>query len=277
MDLHLALGQGFSVNSASSAIHEFIDICRRLGPPRKANPPGLSYLRLFPGYQKIVNGFVNRIAALSYDGMPMVERTKLSAWGSVQWRIRQRLLKRWGKKAGGKQIFVPVEEQTFLQEANQFIDDLFSSAGSDFQGKPVVLNQGGSYWRPVFSTQYYGDRHVVVVNRDPRGIFASFIFGGYAYPGRDVKLFCKWYRQVMSLRDQKEWASPLVTTIQYESFVLEHKRETEKLCDILHLSPTARSTYDPEASKRNVDKFMKILSRNELDVIEKELSDYLFL
>ena len=39
---------------------------------------------------------------------------------------------------------------------------------SNAEGRPILLDQGGSGWNPIESTKYFSNCRIVLVTRDPR-------------------------------------------------------------------------------------------------------------
>lgn len=63
--------------------------------------------------------------------------------------------------------------------------------------------------------------------------------------------------------------------IKFEDFVLKHDEYKKVVCDFLGLDPSVKSDYKPELSAKNVQKFKRILTPEEVKIIETELKDYL--
>ena len=60
--------------------------------------------------------------------------------------------------------------------------------------------------KPNSSTIFYGNnRKVIIVSRDPRAIYSSMKKrNSLSYPGNDIKVFVKWYKNIMSKVDKNE-------------------------------------------------------------------------
>ena len=166
---------------------------------------------------------------------------------------------------------LPVTEAVFLQESAALLDDLFHQT----DGRPAAVNQGGSFWRPESSTQYYGDRRVIVVTRDVRDVFAEARTLSLAFPGGDVKAFAAWYSRMMAFVSADEWNSPVVMHIEFEQFVTQFARERARLDAFLGLDPAAPSSYDAERSRRNIGRFRDVLAPGEIAYLEAELPEHI--
>ena len=60
----------------------------------------------------------------------------------------------------------------------------------------------------------------------------------------------------------------------FEDFVYDHVNSAKKLKDDLGLIGSSNS-YDPELSKKNIGKFVNILTSHERSLIESELREFL--
>jgi len=278
VDLHSSIGFQFHTNRASSAIKEFQYLCERAAMSKNGYRKGLDYVKDIENFEEKVDQFVDNITTVKYDGMPFCERSKLSLIKAYIYEKKRVRAKRKGGKPSVGTIRVPVNEGKFLVEAKKFLDSIFipSKNGSADEYRSVVINQGGSFWAPESSTQYFGERRkAIVVTRDPRGIYSSFQMKGYAYPGDDVHLFCNWFKEIMSHVDYSEWNNEYVRQVQFEDFVLNFEEEKKKLDQFLGI-PNLESSINIDRSAFNAEKFQNRLTYDDLKVIEKELSDYLY-
>lgn len=275
MDLHHSVGCGFSFNTASRAVHDFKTLARHFSRSPRALPPGLGYSKLINDYQSIINSYLDEIAEVEYFGLPAVEMARLSAISAFFMRVLRKLHRLSGGKPSLGRIYLPVQEESFLNSTQKLLDRLL--AAKEPSGSAVIVNQGGSFWAPLSSTQYYADRHVVVVTRNPQDIFCEMISRGYAYPGRDVELFCRWYKNVISRISLEEWSSEYVTHIRFEEFVQDYPKQSEYLAARIGLEEGVVSSYDVTRSRANVGRYKTILTEREQQVITSSFKGFNFV
>ena len=79
---------------------------------------------------------------------------------------------------------------------------------------------------------------------------------------------CTWYTSIISVQN--------LLHINFEDFVEKNVQMTEKLCEFLSLSSKVKSNYEPNFSKKNIHKYKKILDQKDIDLIEKNLSQYIY-
>ena len=272
MDLHYSIGHGFSFNAASRAIQDFTTLAHDFSRSPRALPPGLGYSQLINDYHAIVGEFLDEIVDVSYSGLPAVEMARLSTVAAFFIRVLRKFYRLRGRKPSLGKVYLPVPEDRFLISARKLLDRLL--VAKEAVGAAVVVNQGGSFWAPLSSTQYYADRHVVVVTRDPRDIFCEMISRGYAYPGRNVELFCRWYKNIISRISLEEWGAECVTHIRFEEFVQDYSRQSEYLAGRIGLEAGVVSSYDVGRSSANIGKYKTILSEKEQHVIASSFEGF---
>lgn len=277
IDLHAAIAFGFHVNKASAALKNFRNLCKVFGRSSSLLGQGEHYSIHINNFENIVEEYIKSIQIVNYKGMPSCERVQLNPLKSFYFRRKHKKAKKNNTKPQIGEMFLPVTEDSFLKKTVQFINSIFYQdlSNDEIDTYPVIVNQGGTFWQPLSSTQYFSDRKVIVVTRDPRDIFSEFQFYGQAYPGADVNVFCDWYKGIMSHIDYGEWESDLVMHIKFEDFVKNFNSEVIKVNEFLGIDNKINSTYDPDLSEKNIGKFKNILSKQDVDVIEAELMDYL--
>lgn len=275
VDLHSSIVFDYYINRASSAVKDFINLSERTGKSKKGYPKGLNYRKDVANYDEKIGHYIRKICSVEYSGMPFCERSKLPYLKAFFYNKKRRFAKKRDSKPQDGKMYIPVTEKEFLIQTKLFLDSIFETKGSS---KSIVINQGGSFWSPKSSTQYYGDNtKAIVVTRDPRAIFSSFKTKGYAYPGgEDVKLFCEWFKAIMCHVDYDEWNTKNVMQVQFEEFVLNYSEEKKKLNEFLGISDELTSEVEIRRSAFNSKKFYNRLTDAELKVIEDMLSDYLF-
>jgi len=281
-DLHDAFSLGYHPVRASVTINDFIDFCNRCGRSNRLfgyyfnARYGNGYALLLDNYFQKVRDFINSVT----------ERIDFENSGTGSFMpfftpIKDKLAG-FRRRVNGKELalkcYVPaVDETEFLNQCEQFLNKLLPMQnGQKNPQAGVAVDQGGSFWAPESSTQYYGEnRKVVVVSRDPRGVFNSFKTKGLAYPGNDVKLFCDWYRAVMKHISQNEWDSDKVLHVEYETFVTHFDREKGKLDKFLEIDEDVGSSADMKKSAFNARKYQQLLTDKENEMICAELPEYL--
>ncbi len=274
-DLHAAICSRFSVHGASDAIERFRAFAYRYG---KSMIPFVNDFRIKKASIDLgaVVHFIDGITALKYPGMTGHEFRKLSAATGFILKARRMWAKKHNRKPEVGVMRLPVSEGEFIEQSGTFIDHVFSDSEKVQSAIATVVNQGGSFWNPVSSTQYYRDRKVILVVRDPRDIFVELKSDGYAYPGGDVDVFCRWYSRIMQRINGEEWENgQVVKVVRFEHFVRDFSRQKAVLDSFLGIPDDVKSKYDANRSMSNVGKYKRILTKHEIEVIGNCLREHI--
>ena len=138
--------------------------------------------------------------------------------------------------------------------------------------RPILLNQAGSGWNPIESTKYFLNQKVVLVTRDPRDQFAEL--KQFKKAAR-VEGFIDWYKEMQQRLRQTD--NPILLRLRFEDFVNKYNEMVNVLCNHASINHKTASSYEPNLSKKNIGKYKKILSHQEIDVIESNLSEYIYI
>lgn len=264
MNLRSALGQSFHHSVAHHAADQFLWLAKRLyRTPTK--------FRYGKGYENHLPTFMDEVHRLIADAtvarFPLkLEWTKTKRSNRehfLQWLSRKFL--RLEPRAHG--TWLPVSEEAFISLVQAMHQRLFGATkerGHSF----ALLNQAGSGWNPVNSTEFFANRKVIVVTRDPRDQFAELkIHKGAS----GVHEFTKWYE---AMQERLRVENPDILMVEFEAFVHRHERARRKIVDFIGISPATPSSYSPGDSKKNIGKFHSALSSEEVAVIEKNLARF---
>lgn len=276
LDLRDAICGNFHINRANAAISAFEILCDRMGRDKKSYPKGLSYRKIFSDYDVKCKEFIRNITLVSYPGMSASERMSLSLFQQKKYNFLKKIATIRKKKPLIGNIRLPVNKNLFYNAAFEFIDSLFQDERNPDNKMPMLLPQAGSFWSPISSTIWFGEkRKILFVTRDPRDIFSDIQNKGFAYPGNDVHVFVKWFSGMMQHVNEVELNSEKIVRIKFEEFVLEYDKVKSILDINLNLNPELTSSYDPELSKKNIGIYKKVLKKSEIETIESKLTKYL--
>ncbi len=129
------------------------------------------------------------------------------------------------------------------------------------------------------------DIEVFVIERDPRDMF---LMNKYIYPSQngqvpyptDVKEFCNCYRALRQM--EGECTSKKVHRFKFEDFIYNYEETVKQIQMILSKDGEVpkhilrNKFFKPEKSINNTQLFVNEEYKNETDIIEKELAEYLY-
>ena len=167
---------------------------------------------------------------------------------------------------------IPVEKKIFLKNTKIFLNKILYILSE--KKKNYVIDQGGNFWDPIKSTQYFDRRKIILVTIDTRSIFSSMkTRKSLAYPGHNIRIFCEWYKNIMkNYNTVKE--SNLLIKIKYEKFINDYDNQSKRLCKFLSIKKLPKFDYNINISKKNLYKAKNNLTKSELNYICKKLKKF---
>ncbi len=266
MDLYNSCKNNFSIQGTSAAINDFIAFYKRIQKHTISNE------------SVSMENFIKQITLLEYKAAPYCERIKMNLFKRHLYKYQEKWAYHHGRKPELVTMRIPVNSEQFLISAQRFIDEIINSAvGKVKNENNCVINHGASFWNPISSTTFYGDRKVIIVTRDARDIYSELSIIGRAYPKRDPELFCSWFQSIMGKVKKSEWEHEDVIKIVFEDFVQDNKNAVINLSDFLRINQDTKSNYEPEKSRLNIGKFKEVLSMKEIKCIENKLKKYCYI
>ena len=121
-------------------------------------------------------------------------------------------------------VRMPVNEKKFIKESRLFIKKIILNnlnKKTIHKNQNIVLNQASNIFDPINSSQYFYNRKVIIVTRDPRDIFSSMkIRKSKGSPSYDVHLFLKWFKKCFDNSTFKKASNNKdVLIVKFENFL----------------------------------------------------------
>lgn len=265
MNLRSALGSSFHHSVAHHAVVQFLWLAKRLHRVPTKFRYGTGYEIQLPTFMEEVQKLIEDATVARFPFTLEWNKTKR---GNLQhflvWSSRKFLR----REARAQTTWLPVSEDVFISLAQEMHRKLFSAPEESVYSFSL-LNQAGSGWNPVNSTVFFANRKVILVTRDPRDQFAELkIHKGAS----NVQEFINWYQ---AMQERISVANANLLTLDFETFVQKHENTMQSLCAFIGVDPLISSSYSPADSMKNIGKFHRILSRQEVAAIEEHLSSAL--
>jgi hypothetical protein len=220
--------------------------------------------------------FLKNIIQIKYKGASGYQIKQYPRLIKSLFNYLRKITNKKGRRANFFNLYYPVSLEEFQSEAEIFINKVINANLPDnVNYKYCVINHGGTFWNPESSTIFYGDRRIILVTRDPRDVFVEMKRAGNAYPAENVEIFSNWYKSMMQKINITEWKSEKVLHIKFEEFVNNFKNEKSKIDNFLGLNENISSTYNFEKSKKNIGKYKLNLTNEEINTLNRKLSNYI--
>jgi hypothetical protein len=261
--------ENFSINNAAYAYFQLENYISNLKKIKdvKSNKPIYSDF-----FFKQYDYYIKKIVKFSYYGLPQHYAISMSPYSKLIWRLLNYNKKKFAQETNFYKMVIPVEKKIFLNLTNKFLLKVITQ--HDSSKKNVVVDQGGNFWNPVSSTKYFTNSKVIQVVRDPKAIFSSMkTRKSLSYPGNDINLFIKWFKEIQARRNLKE--EKKVLQVKFEDFILKHENTKVKINNFLNLK-NQKTDFNLGNSEKNIKKYKENLNKNEISKINSELKKFIY-
>ena len=272
-DLYFQLYKNFSINGSALALNNFLKFSENFYKSRYVVKNKL----LRKNFKDNILNFIKNITFLSYNGAPRFYIDSFNLQKFISFQVKRRILKVQAKNIKLLKMFLPKDEKIFLKEAEKLLKKIMLGNVSISSAKNIVIEQGAIFWNPIESTKFYGDRKIIIVTRDPRGIYWSMKRRkSLAYPYHNIDTFIKWYKNIFEKANLKKFKkNKLVKVIKFENFINNFEKETKTLSNFLNIKHIKKNKFDIQNSKKKLYEAKKYLSKTEIIKIEKNLNNFL--
>ncbi len=266
MALEATAQNAFHPGTADFVLAQFKKITKNLNRSETIYSYGKDYASKMPSFEKLIDEFIDEVCAAKLP-MRLHWHRSMNSKSSIMYFISK--LKNYlgiYEKIPNTRLLVSQED--LILAAQKLHNKLFQKNSGK---RPILLNQAGSGWNPIESTKYFLNRKVILVTRDPRDQFAELKQFRKII---SVDGFIDWYKELQ--RRLKEINNPNILFLSFEDFVNKNEKMVSVLCEHVSITSNILSSYEPNLSKKNIEKYQKILSKKEIDTIESSLSEYIY-
>ncbi len=268
--LYKSFYKNFSINNAAYAYQQFCFYINNLKNLKDVNTKQMIYHKFFfLEFSK----YLKKIVRLSYYGLPQHYRIQMKKIDKIKWKIQNYNKQKFAQDTNFYNMVIPVSEKEFLIHTKDFINKIINLHNSS-KRKNIVIDQGANFWDPESVNKYFENSKVIQVIRDPKGIFSSMkIRKSLSYPGNNIKLFVKWFKEMQKFRKKNQ--EKKVLQVKFEDFILKHDISKKKINKFLKIKDI-ETNFNYLNSKRNLFNYKKRLSLQEINYINKNLSAYVY-
>ena len=271
--------KNFSINNYSNSIMRFRNYVKNLTDLKMIVKKRGK--KIFD--KKIVNQtekYINDITILNYGALPQFISLQTNYFKKKYLDFKKNIFNETNKNKNIFKMYLPVDEDIFFKKSKLYLAKIIKSHLKNLNSKCVVLDQSVNIlnYQNIFS--YFDNVKIIIVTRDPRGIFNSMkTRHSAAAPGHDLKIFCKWYEFLMKkYKNYKENVGTKfkksVLEVKFEDFVENFDKEQNKILNFIGEKKISNK-FDLSKSKYNAFKARAQLSSSEKSFIKKKLKRYL--
>ena len=263
MTLEAVSDKAFDPATTEHALIQFEDIANKL-MNYWARLEDVKLNKKLPLFKDAIEEFIDDISLVDFPMRLLWRELKQSPIQRILGKFKNRL----GFKKKDSRTRLLVSQKDLVIAAQKMHNKMFQLSA---EGRPILLDQGGSGWNPIESTKYYSNCKIVVVTRDPRDQFVEI---KHYKKATSAEGFVDWYKEMQ--RRLKLISNPNILFIRFEDFVQKNEIFSNTLCNHMSLSSSVSSNYQADLSKKNIGKFHQLLAENELQIIESHLGEYIF-
>ena len=269
-ELYCSFYDNFSVNGCANKINNFLTFTNNyyFSNYNKKNKI------LNKSFIKLSKEFIKNISYIEYNGSPQFFFDKISFLKKINFYFKRFILNKNSKEIELIKMIMPCSRNQFLYYSENYIKKIFRSNYNFDEKKNIVIEQGGNFLNPISSTKYYGkQRKIIVVTRNPKAIYWSMKRrNSLSYPGNDVKIFVKWYKEFITKINKEEFRG--VINIKFENFFENFETETKILSNKLNIDINIKNTFNLDYTLKNLYKYKDNLSSEEISYIDNNLNEY---
>ena len=278
LNLYYNFYKNCSINNPSNALMRFKnyinDLCR-LKVKFKNKSVNVFNKRIFNETEK----YIQKITILDYYALPQFIALQTNYFKKKYHHLKKNVFN-LRQNSNFFKMYMPVKENDFKKETKKYLSKLVNLHLENKSSKYIILDQAVNIWNYAELFSYFDDVKVILVTRDPRGIYNSMkTRHSRAYPGDDLKNWTKWYQTLIEKflnykKSVNRKFSKNILEVKFEDFVQNYDKEQKRILKFLDLKKKSNN-FQIEKSKLNAFKSNHELSNFEKRYIKKKLNKYL--
>lgn len=282
-DLYRNLVEEWDVLNSDNAIRDFLWHMQCLEREQSKLSTGLNYGNLIgKHFMDAAVNFVNKLVEFKYESswwFPQFKKTKSEVF-------REKVNRKLFNKSNNTEpymYFSKIDETRFIECAQEFLDEVYSDIAEKNSASSIILDQAVSIPNCIQQMKYFRDAKLIIIDRDPRDIYLDLIrekglIGRELAKTRNVDMYIKWHLAMRSnIGIIKE--NPNILLLQFEDLVCDYENTVSKIVDFLELDSKLhcrkKQYFEPSISIKNVGIWKEGLTKEEKEVFETKLGDFL--
>ncbi len=266
------------------AIRDFLWLVNKLNKPKNklSFNSGLGYCNYFgDNYLKASKQYLSDITDFKYSSFWWYLDFINTPFNIYKRKISKKLFK---DTKNEQMFFSDISSEYFIEKTHIFITSLFEPI-IDRDSRYIILDQAVSAQNCLQEMIFIPDSKVIIVDRDPRDIYADLmkdgnLIGQELKKSHDVNKYIAWHKALRKSRSDIK-GSENVLFIRFEDLIYSYDETERSIEEFLGLSHDGhkrrKEIFTPEISAKNVGFWKNTLTSNELDIIRSNLKEDLYL
>lgn len=242
-------------------------------------------------YRKISSAYLHELIQCEWDGYSALDGREIQGIEKT-WEGRVILggLRYLSRKLGydlalprsKKRYFSMLSEKEFDRITVKYLQRILKLSGFS-ENKPVVLEQLFIYSDPLCGNHYFKSSKTILIDRDPRDVYASVKFSAKDgepmricrfFPSDNAESFIKYFKALhrnVTINDS-------VYLLRFEDLIYDTANTIEKLNLFLHTTiDVNKSGFNPQKSRNNTQFYKRFPEiGSDIRMIEEALPEYLY-
>jgi hypothetical protein len=297
LDLYLSIYFSWNLIRSRVKINEFKKLVNRIGTESNKFKPWTLWTASGPGYNQYFNNKFIEISEEYIERLIEFKQEVFWPYDTYSTSKENLALSKLKNKLNKRLILTEIyysDRTQFISYTSNYIHRLFKEVGTS-KHTHVVLNNTFEPYNPSLSMEMVENSFSIIVDRDPRDIYASMLnlndvfvpdFEKYSsnteikkrMTGFDnINQFIKRYRILK--KNVTEDSNSNVLRIRYEDFILNHNVIAGKVLKHIGLNTPEKNKnikFNVNVSKKNIGIWKKYKDLDDILQIQKELGEYCY-
>ena len=250
----------------------------------RLNSIGSYYEDYFPGFYKNANLYINELINFSYK-----TEWPFDQYEKVGFLKSENKFKKFLNLSINDEVFLSrIKEEEFDEITKRFFDNLFKFINDKDEYTHLILNNAFEPFYPESSLNFFSKSKSIIIDRDPRDVYISAklsskingINVSNMVLGNSTEDFIKRFSM---FHQNLNITNPSILRINFENFILSHKKSLVQIKDFLNcnfIPSSTKSIFDLKRSSKNIYLWKKQENYKylkEIEKIESELSNFCYL
>jgi hypothetical protein len=281
-DLENAISSWSPIRS-DAAVRRFLGVVRKMAARNtglnRLFVPGFDYGKRYPNLIEATNKMVRDITKAEW---PMFWPYHLLEMSPIE--IACFKLIRKFKTSSNNTIYRLISGDQFIERLREYLEEILTYQIDNKKYHTIVTNNAFEPFNPLRFINYFHDARCIVVDRDPRDIYATANLYSSGFNDQlqiynriagafDVNTFIdriSVYRSNIS-----RVASDRILFINFEDLIYNYEIVVNRIYNFLDISPEKHSKkfskFDPEKSKKNIGLWRTLPDQDSIKLIERAL------
>lgn len=281
IDLEIFLVQSWHFLRHDMAIKNFRSFCQKLNKKRSVfNATGLDIsTKLSIDFEEECQDFLDELVEFSYQGRTRINWYSLSKLAIFIMKFKWKFF----DQNSTQMNFANPTSQQFISSVQKFHTNIFRNL-SDNGKNNIILDQAIPVNNMYRSLRYLPNSKLIIVDRDPRDIYADLVrskglIGSeiYKLDKGSVDKFIIWHKSLRETNSEfyNTAYEKNILKLNFEDLSLNYKKTTEQISNFIGSKILHKKNllfFDPTVSKKNIGMWKHIENQEYIRTIKREIN-----